>query len=155
MPVTGRTLGSFKLPVQVGSYDGLSWSPDNQLGIITRKGVYVFEVTPDVETAGPGLHCIKTIVSNETGLESWHLEGVLSEEELAGLEREDRSEVMMDRILSPHMAAGEVTFKQPSKVRYFITLHFYVCFAIQSYADRLDPSQHKWAVFTSAYSDSG
>ena len=117
MPVAGRTLGSFKLPVQVGSYDGLSWSPDNQLGIITRKGVYVFEVTPDIEKAGPGLHCIKTIVSNDTGLESWHMESVLSEEELASLGREDRSEVMMDRILSPHMAAGEVTFKQPSKVR--------------------------------------
>ena len=117
MPVAGRHLGSFKLPVQVSSYDGLSWSPDSQLGIATRKGVYVFEVCPDMEMAGPGLHCIKTFVSNETGLENWHLESVLSEEELCSLEREDRTEVMMDRILSPHMAAGEVTFKQPSKVR--------------------------------------
>merc|ERR1719450_1341871 len=44
------------------------------------------------------------------------MKSVLSEAELMSLERSLRSGVMMDRVMSPHMAAGEVAFKQPSKV---------------------------------------
>ena len=116
---SGRVLGSLTLPVQVSSYDGLRWSEDNQLAVSTKKGVYVFEISPDVRRNVNSLHFVKTFVQNETDMEPWQMKSVLAETELMSLERSLRSEVMMDRILSPHMAAGEVTFKQPSKVETF------------------------------------
>ena len=116
--VAARLLGSVKLPVHISSYDGLRWSEDNQLAVITRKGVYVYEVTPDISRSrvDSGFHLVKTFVENESELAGWQLESVLAEEELGGLERGARTRVMMDRVTSPHMAAGEVAFKQPTRV---------------------------------------
>ena len=114
---SGRVVASLTLPVQVSSYDGLQWSEDNQLAVSTNKGVYVFEITPDVRRNVNSIHFVKTFVPNETDLEPWQMKSVLTETELMSLERSRRSEVMMDRIMSPHMAAGEVTFKQPSRVK--------------------------------------
>ena len=48
----GSLLGSFSLPVSIQTSDGLSWSDDGKLAVVTKKGVYVFEVTPDAR--GPG-----------------------------------------------------------------------------------------------------
>ena len=114
---SGRVVASLTLPVQVSSYDGLEWSEDNQLAVSTKKGVYVFEITPDVRRNVNSIHFVKTFVPNKTDLEPWQMKSVLTETELMSLERSRRSEVMMDRIMSPHMAAGEVTFKQPSRVK--------------------------------------
>ena len=61
-------VASLTLPVQVSSYDGLQWSEDNQLAVCTKKGVYVFEITPDVRRNVNSIHFVKTFVPNETEL---------------------------------------------------------------------------------------
>ena len=73
--VAARLLGSVKLPVHISSYDGLRWSEDNQLAVITRKGVYVYEVTPDISRSrvDSGFHLVKTFVENESELAGWQL----------------------------------------------------------------------------------
>ena len=48
----GSLLGSFQLPVNIQTNDGLSWSEDGKLAVATKKGVYVFEITPNARGAG-------------------------------------------------------------------------------------------------------
>ena len=84
---SGRVLGSLTLPVQVSSYDGLRWSEDNQLAVCTKKGVYVFEITPDVRRSVNSIHFVKTFVQNEIELEVWQMKSVLSEAELMSREK--------------------------------------------------------------------
>ena len=116
MSVSGKVLGCLNLPVQISSYHGLSWSQDNKLAIVTKKGVYVFEIVPSVSSNINNLNFVKTFVTNDSEMCDWQLETVLSEEELMKMNRDHKNMIMMDRVLAPHMASGETTFKQPSKV---------------------------------------
>ena len=116
MSVSGKVLGCLNLPVQISSYHGLSWSQDNKLAIVTKKGVYVFEIVPSVSSNINNLNFVKTFVTNDSEMCDWQLETVLSEEELMKMNRDHKNMIMMDRVLAPHMASGETAFKQPSKV---------------------------------------
>ena len=67
----GWLLGSFQLPVNIQTQDGLSWSEDGKLAVTTKKGVYVFEITPNARGTGGGpkarntkntIHFVKTFV---------------------------------------------------------------------------------------------
>ena len=112
--IQGRVLGSLNLPVQISSYQGLSWSHDNQLAIVTKKGVYVYEIIPSPINNINSLNFAKTFVENEEGNTSWQLESVLSEEELSKMDREHRSMIIMDGILSPQLEKTDK--QQPNKV---------------------------------------
>ena len=123
----GSLLGSFHLPVNIQTNDGLSWSEDGKLAVATKKGVYVFEITPNARGAeGPKarnakntINFVKTFVEAEGSGQAWQLDNVLTEAELACLPRSLRTEVMLDRLVCPHLAtAGEVenSFRQHCKV---------------------------------------
>ena len=125
----GWLLGSFQLPVNIQTQDGLSWSEDGKLAVTTKKGVYVFEITPNARgTGGPKarntkntIHFVKTFVEADVSSPPGQLlDNVLTEEEVAALPRSLRTEVMLDRLVSPHLAtAGEAdnTFRQHWKVQ--------------------------------------
>ena len=113
----GSLLGSFHLPVNIQTNDGLSWSDDGKLAVATKKGVYVFEITPDAKSTRNHINFVKTFVENDDAVNPWQLEYVLTEEELTELPRSVRSEVMLDRIICPHMATGDTAFRQPNKVQ--------------------------------------
>ena len=126
----GSLLGSFNLPVSIQTNEGLSWSDDGKLAIVTKKGVYVFEITPNAR--GPGgpkaritkntINFVKTFVEADVSGSPWQLDNLLTEEDLAALPRSLRTEVLLDRLICPHLAAaGEhsehhQTFRQHSKV---------------------------------------
>ena len=112
-----KLLGSFSLPVNIQTNIGLSWSQDGKLAVATKKGVYVFEMIPDARCTRNSLNFVKTFVDNDVDVNPWQLNLALSESELAQLPRNVRSEVMLDRVLSPHMATGETAFRQPARVR--------------------------------------
>jgi len=112
----GRVLHCVTLPVQISSPDGLAWSPDCQLSVATKKGVYVMEVVPDASKLGQRINFVKTFVENDTEVNPWQMESVVPEELLAVLPREVRNRVVMDRVMAPHMAGGETIFRQASKV---------------------------------------
>ena len=110
----GSLLGSFSLPVSIQTSDGLSWSDDGKLAVVTKKGVYVFEVTPDAR--GPGgpktrntkntINFVKTFVEADVSGSPWQLENILSEADLASLPRSLRTEVLLDRLVCPQLAAS-------------------------------------------------
>ena len=125
----GSLLGCFNLPVSIQTNEGLSWSEDGKLAIATKKGVYVFEITPNAR--GPGgpkarntkttINFVKTFVEADVSESPWQLDNVLSEEDLAGLPRSLRTEVVLDRLVCPHLPAqGDntdlATFRQHCKV---------------------------------------
>ena len=113
---SGTLLGSFTLPVAIQTTDGLSWSDEGQLAIATKKGVLVYEVTPDATCRRKGLNFVKTFVENESDVNPLELVDVPSEDELAQLPRHLRSDLVMDRLVSPHPVTGETVFKQPARV---------------------------------------
>ena len=114
---TGKLLGTFNLPVTIQATDCLRWSADGQLAIATKKGVLVYEITPDAACSSKSINFIKTFVENEvSGPDSWQLENVLTEEEVAQLPRALRSEVTLDRLVSPHLTTGDTLFRQPARV---------------------------------------
>ena len=125
----GSLLGCFNLPVSIQTNEGLNWSDDGKLAIATKKGVYVFEITPNAR--GPGgpkarntkttINFVKTFVEADVSESPWQLDNVLSEEDLAGLPRSLRTEVVLDRLVCPHLPAqGDntdlATFRQHCKV---------------------------------------
>ena len=125
----GSLLGSFHLPVNIQTTDGLSWSEDGKLAITTKKGVYVFEITPNARgNGGPKarntkntINFVKTFVEAELSSNPGELESLLSEDELASLPRSLRTEVMLDRLVCPHLPTGtagdtENPFRQHCKV---------------------------------------
>ena len=85
-------LGSFNLPVSIQTNEGLSWSDDGKLAIVTKKGVYVFEITPNAR-GGPGgpkaritkntINFVKTFVEADLSGSPWQLDNLLTEEDLA------------------------------------------------------------------------
>jgi len=104
------------LPVHIASPDGLSWSADGQLALATKKGVYVFEIIPDARKVSSKVNFVKTFVDNDTEANPWQLESAVPEEVLSQLPREVRNNVIMDRVMAPHMAGGETLFRQAIKV---------------------------------------
>ena len=126
----GSLLGSFNLPVSIQTNEGLSWSDDGKLAIVTKKGVYVFEITPNAR--GPGgpkaritkntINFVKTFVEADLSGSPWQLDNLLTEEDLALLPRSLRTEVVLDRLVCPHLAAAgehtdqQQTFRQYCKV---------------------------------------
>ena len=125
----GSLLGSFSLPVSIQTTDGLSWSDDGKLAVVTKKGVYVFETTPDARgSGGPKtrnikntINFVKTFVEADVSGSSWQLENVLSEADLASLPRSLRTEVLLDRLVCPQLVVpGEeseaASFRQHCKV---------------------------------------
>ena len=121
MPVASGTLEAHllhcvTLPVHIISPDGLSWSPDGQVALATKKGVYVFEIVPDARKVAQKINFVKTFVENDTEVNPWQMESVVPEEVLGQLPREIRNNVIMDRVMAPHMAGGENLFRQAFKV---------------------------------------
>ena len=125
----GSLLGSFSLPVSIQTTDGLSWSDDGKLAVVTKKGVYVFETTPDAR--GPGgpkarntrntINFVKTFVEADVSGSPWQLENILSEADLASLPRSLRTELLLDRLVCPQLAASvdqseAASFRQHCKV---------------------------------------
>ena len=81
----------------------------------------MYTVTPNYRKHGNSVNLVKTFVENDPSLMEWQYDNVLDEEELVTLSQEQKNEIMMDRIISPHMAAGENSYKQPYKVIFIKT----------------------------------
>jgi len=114
--VQAQLLHCVTLPVHIASPDGLSWSSDGQVALATKKGVYVFEIVPDARKVALKVNFVKTFVENDTEVNPWQMESVVPEEVLGQLPREIRNNVIMDRVMAPHMAGGESLFRQAIKV---------------------------------------
>ena len=127
----GSLLGSFQLPVSIQTSQGLSWSDDGKLAIVTKKGVYVFEITPNARGGSGGpkvrntkntINFVKTFVEADLSGSPWELDNLLTEDDMALLPRSLRTEVLLDRLVCPHLAAAgehtdqQQTFRQYCKV---------------------------------------
>ena len=96
-----------QLPVQISVPQSCSWAQDNRLAMATQKGVYVFRLVPDPVNTQPKLNFVKTFIENDVDVNPWQLECVVGEDLLSQLPRQVKNDVMLDRVLSPHMAGGE------------------------------------------------
>jgi len=109
-------LHCYTLPVHITSLDALRWSSDCQLAVATKKGTYVFEVVPDAKKSCQKINFVKTFLENDTEVNPWQMTNAVPQEVLQNVSSELRTSVNMDRVMTPHMAGGESSFRQPSRV---------------------------------------